>query len=107
MSVSKELSNKDTKLKFVLDLKKRSDAEVASLTSLLKTLNAKDKGGVITATDIILYFSSRASTRDIKRLQEASLSPWDKIEGSLASFNKTKNLNLTLEEYLSKKLKIQ
>ncbi|MBL7665283.1 MAG: hypothetical protein JNM93_09125 [Bacteriovoracaceae bacterium] len=74
--------------------------------SLLKKANAKNYGREINFKDLCLLLLTKVTDKDIEKLQENSLSEMEKVERSRDEYNRKNNTNLTLGEYLIKRLNI-
>jgi SMC interacting uncharacterized protein involved in chromosome segregation len=73
---------------------------------LLETSNKKEYGREVGFKDIALYGLSKLNSKDIERIQEASLSEMEKVERALNDYNAKNGTNLSLGEFLVKKLSI-
>jgi hypothetical protein len=67
--------------------------ELSLITELMGKANQKDYG-----REIIF--------KDLEKIQEATLSDMEKVERALIEFNKKNNSNLSLGEFLVKRLSI-
>jgi len=96
--------NRD-RLKFYVDVSE--DNKSAELIfGLLQTANHKELGREITFADLALYGLAQLTEKDIVKIQESSLTEMEKVERALLEFNTKHGLNLTLGEFLIKKLNI-
>ena len=96
------------KLRFGFVVREEEKVELESLQSeVLHKLNTKEKGSEITPGDLYLYLLRKMSDQDAQELQRQSLNLWDKIDIEREAFNQKNDMNLTLEEFISKKMKIQ
>jgi hypothetical protein len=76
------------------------------LLNVLEEVNEKDYGEDISFKELIIYCLNKISEKDIERIKESSLSEMEKVSRSLNEFNEKNNSNLTLGEYLVKRLNI-
>ncbi len=96
--------NRD-KCKFIVDV--TGEKESADLIfGLLEKANHKVLGREINFADLALYGLAQLTEKDIVKIQESSLSEMEKVERALLEFNTKHGLNLTMGEYLVKKLNI-
>lgn len=96
--------NKD-QVKFFVDLSK-DKKELSKVQELLVRANNKSYGSEILFKDLCLYAVEKLTNKDVEKIQEDSLSEMEKVQRSLSEFNKKNNLELTLGEYLIKKLNL-
>lgn len=73
---------------------------------LLRKCNEKDYGRVILFKDVCLYAVSKLTDKDIEKIQEMSLGEMEKVQRLLDEHNKKTGQNLSLGEFLIKKLGI-
>jgi hypothetical protein len=73
---------------------------------LLRKCNEKDFGKEILFKDLCLYAVSKLTDKDLEKIQEGSLSEMEKVERALFDYNKKSGSNLTMGEFLVKKLGI-
>lgn len=92
-------------IKYFVDLSK-DRKELEDVQDVLQRANDKVHGGEILFKDIALYAIGKLNLKDIERLQENSLSEMEKVQRSLDEFNTKNKLNLSLGEYLLKKLNL-
>jgi hypothetical protein len=91
--------------RFFVDLGPRNK-ERMKLISILEEANKKDYGDEINFKELVLYSINKITEKDIERLKESSLSEMEKVSRTLNEYNKKSNSNLTLGEYLVKRLNI-
>ncbi len=73
---------------------------------LLEKANQKVHGRELTFKDLCLAALVKLTDKDIERLQEASLTEMQKVQRALDEFNAKNSVNLSLGEFLIKKLNI-
>lgn len=101
----KEFVIKEEQTKFFVDLS--HDKESLDLIfDLLRKCNEKDFGKEIIFKDLCLYAVSKLTDKDLEKIQEGSLSEMEKVERALFDYNKKSGTNLTMGEFLVKKLGI-
>ena len=101
----KELSIKEEQTKFFVDLSHDKDS-LSLIFDLLRKCNEKDYGRTVLFKDLCLYAVSKLSDKDIEKIQEMSLGEMEKVQRLLDDHNKKTGLNLSLGEFLIKKLGI-
>lgn len=101
----KEYILNEDQSKFFIDLSNEKDS-LDLIFSLLKKCNKKDYGREITFKDLCIYSLSKLADKDIEKIQELSLSEMEKVQRTLDEYNKRNSTNLTLGEFLVKKLGI-
>lgn len=101
----KELSNNQEQTKFFVDLSHEKES-LDLIFSLLRKCNEKDYGSVILFKDLCLYAVSKLTDKDIEKIQEGSLSEMERVKRALDEHNRKTGSNLTLGEFLVKKLGI-
>ncbi|PIP96644.1 MAG: hypothetical protein COW00_11975 [Bdellovibrio sp. CG12_big_fil_rev_8_21_14_0_65_39_13] len=101
----KEFVIKEEQTKFFVDLS--HDKESLDLIfGLLRKCNEKDFGKEILFKDLCLYAVSKLTDKDLEKIQEGSLSEMEKVQRALDEHNKKTCANLSLGEFLVKKLGI-
>lgn len=100
----REIINKD-QTKFCIDLSK-DEKNLQMLFNLLEGANQKAMGREITFRDLVLYALSKLTPKDIEKLKDDSLSEMDKVQRVLDEYNQKNGANLSLGEFLVKKLNI-
>lgn len=98
-----ELNKEQTK--FFVDLSKVLEG-LKLVFNLLESANQKDYRAEVTFNDIALFALSKLNNKDIEKIQDNSLSEMEKVNRALDEFNKKNNSNLSLGEFLVKKLSI-
>jgi len=101
----KEMSLNQEQTKFFIDLSNEKES-LDLIFGLLKRCNEKDYGRVILFKDICLYSVAKLTDKDIEKIQEMSLDEMEKVQRLLDEHNKKTAQNLTLGEFLIKKLGI-
>lgn len=101
--VKYEVNKEQTK--FFVDLSK-NQKDLREIQELLVKANNKDYGEEVLFKDLCLYAIAKLSNKDIERIQDNSLSEMEKVERSLCEYNTKNKLELSLGEYLLKKLNI-
>lgn len=76
------------------------------IMKLLKEANNKDFGREITVQDLVFYALTKIVPKDIEKLQKGSLTEMEKVEKAVTNYNLKNQTNLTLGEFLIKKLGI-
>jgi hypothetical protein len=102
--ISEYVLNKE-RSKFFVDLSSEK-VELDLIFGLLERANNKDYGREITFKDLALYSVTKIMDKDLEKIQESTLSDMEKVERALIEFNKKNNSNLTLGEFLVKRLSI-
>ena len=103
--VNQFIAKKKNPSRFHLDANKERETFNLALDILAKA-NKKDRGREVTFGDVVDYAFSKLRPRDIEKIKERSLSEMEKVERLLAEYNRNRGANLTLGEFLAKKLKI-
>lgn len=101
----KEFEINKEQTRFFVDLSHEKES-LDMIFSFLIKCNEKNYGKPVLFKDLCLYAVSKLTDKDIERIQERSLSKMEKVHRSLEDYNKKNNLNLSLEEFLVKKLGI-
>jgi len=101
----KEFVINQEQTKFFVDL--GTDKERLDLIfNLLLRANKKDLGREITFKDIAMYSLRTVTDKDLEKIQEMSLTDMERVEKALEEYNKKNNINLSLGEFLRKRLSI-
>lgn len=103
---SKEVQINKEQSKFFVDLSKESEF-LEGVFDLLEKSNNKSYGGEVQFKDLAIYAIGKLTDKDIVKIQEASMSEMEKVERSLNEYNQKNKTNLSMGEYLVKKLGIQ
>lgn len=101
----KEVSLNQEQTKFFVDLSNEKES-LDLIFGLLRKCNEKDYGRVILFKDVCLYAVSKLTDKDIEKIQEMSLGEMEKVQRLLDEHNKKTGQNLSLGEFLIKKLGI-
>lgn len=96
--------NKDQN-KYYVDLTKDSEGKEL-LLNLLAQANKKDFGREITFRDLVFAALPKLSPKDIEKIQESTLTEMEKVQRALNDYNKKNETNLSLGEFLVRKLGI-
>lgn len=102
--ISEYVLNKEQS-KFFVDLSNEK-VELDLIFGILEKANQKDQGREITFKDLVLFSVTKITDKDLEKIQESTLSDMEKVERALIEYNKKNNLNLTLGEFLVKRLSI-
>jgi len=101
----KEFVIKEEQTKFFVDLSHEKES-LNLIFDLLRKCNEKDFGKEILFKDLCLYAVSKLTDKDIEKIQEGSLSEMEKVERALYEHNKKSGTNLSMGEFLVKRLGI-
>lgn len=101
----KEVSVNQEQTKFFIDLSNEKDS-LDLIFGLLRKCNKKDYGRVILFKDVCLYAVAKLTDKDIEKIQELSLGEMEKVQRLLDEHNKKTSANISLGEFLVKKLGI-
>lgn len=100
-----EVMNEDQQYKFFVDL--RHDKEVLEqILKMLKDVNNKPYGKEITFKDLAVYAVPKLISKDLEKIQESSLNEMERVQRLLDEHNEKNKTNLSLGEFLVKKLNI-
>lgn len=91
--------------KFFVDVSKDQENKELILNFLVQA-NNKGQGREITFKDLVFIALPKLTPKDIEKLQESCLSEMEKVERALSEYNKKNEINLTLGEFLVRKLGI-
>lgn len=101
----KKVSLNQEQTKFFVDLSNEKES-LDLIFGLLRKCNEKDYGRVILFKDVCLYAVSKLTDKDLEKIQEMSLGEMEKVQRLLDEHNKKTGQNLSLGEFLIKKLGI-
>lgn len=101
----KEVSVNQDQTKFFIDLSNEKES-LDLIFGLLRKCNEKDYGRAILFKDVCLYAVAKLTDKDIEKIQEMSLGEMEKVQRLLDEHNKKTGQNLSLGEFLIKKLGI-
>jgi len=101
----KEFVIKEEQTKFFVDLSHEKES-LNLIFDLLRKCNEKDFGKEILFKDLCLYAVSKLTDKDLEKIQEGSLSEMEKVERALFDYNKKSGTNLSMGEFLVKRLGI-
>jgi hypothetical protein len=93
------------KSKFFIDVSKEIETRDL-IGKLLQEANNKNFGREIVLRDLIIASIPKLTSKDIERIQESALTDMEKIERLLIEHNEKNKTNLSLPEFLVKKLNI-
>ena len=102
--ISEYVLNKEQS-KFFVDLSS-DKVELDLIFGILEKANQKDYGREIIFKDLVLFSVTKITDKDLEKIQESTLSDMEKVERALIEYNKKNNSNLTLGEFLVKRLSI-
>lgn len=91
--------------KFFVDVSKETENKEL-ISNMLSQANQKDFGREITFKDLVFAALPKLTQKDIEKLQESCLSEMEKVERALSEYNKKNDTNLTMGEFLVRKLGI-
>lgn len=91
--------------KFFIDVSKDKSSQEL-IFELLKNANNKEHGREVSFKDLVLPALGKLTAKDLEKIQEESLSEMQKVEKTLIEYNKKNNTQLTLGEFLVRKLGI-
>lgn len=101
----KEVSVNQDQTKFFINLSNEKES-IDLIFGLLRKCNEKDYGRAILFKDVCLYAVAKLTDKDIEKIQEMSLGEMEKVQRLLDEHNKKTGQNLSLGEFLIKKLGI-
>ena len=103
----KEIKDEENneKSKFFVDVSKEIETRDL-IGKLLSEANNKSFGREIILKDLIILSLPKLTPKDIERIQENALTDMEKIERLLAEHNEKNKTELTLGEFLVRKLNI-
>jgi hypothetical protein len=102
---AKDMAKLKEQTKFFVDLSQEQES-LDLIFDLLRKCNEKDFGKEILFKDLCLYAVSKLTDKDIEKIQEGSLSEMEKVERALYEHNKKSGTNLSMGEFLVKRLGI-
>jgi hypothetical protein len=91
--------------KFFIDVSKEPENK-EMLLNLLAQANQKEHGREIILKDLVLIALPKLNLKDIEKIQEGCLSEMEKVDRALLEYNKKNEVQLSLGEFLVKKLGI-
>lgn len=91
--------------KFFVDLSKEKEV-LEKVISLLSKLNQKSYGREINFKDISLFGIDKITDKDFEKIRDASLSEMEKVQKLLDEHNQKNSTNLSMGEFLVKRLGI-
>ena len=92
-------------IKFFIDTTKDL-SERKLIVKLLEDANNKSYGREIILKDLVYYALPKLTPKDLEKIQEGSLSEMQKVDKALADYNLKNQTDLSLGEFLVKKLGI-
>ncbi len=99
------LDENSEKSKFFIDVSKEIETRDL-IAKLLSEANNKSYGRPIVLKDLIIASIPKLTPKDIERIQENALTDMEKLERLLIEHNEKNKTNLSLPEFLVKKLNI-
>lgn len=100
-----EVMNEDQQYKFFVDLR-HDKAVLEHILKMLKDVNNKPYGKEITFKDLAVYAVPKLLPKDLEKIQESSLNEMERVQRLLDEHNEKNKTNLSLGEFLVKKLNI-
>lgn len=97
--------NQKEQNKFFVDVSKDLESREMIL-NLLAQANRKEHGREIILKDLVLVALPKLTAKDIEKIQENCLTAMEKIEREWTEYNKKNSVDLTLDQFLVKKLGI-
>lgn len=91
--------------RFVIDLS-RDEKEREFILGTIKEANNKTYGREINLKDLIFLVLTKINPKDIEKLKESSLTEMEKVQRLLDDHNKKNNCDLSMGEWLVKRLNI-
>ena len=76
------------------------------ILKMLKDVNNKPYGKEITFKDLAVYAIPKLLSKDLEKIQESSLNDMERVQRLLDEHNEKNKTNLSLGEFLVKKLNI-
>ena len=111
MKVRKSKNNKEMfkinkeQTRFIVDL--GSDVEVlGKVFDLLEKVNNKEYGREITFKDLAILGITKISSKDIEKIQEGSMTEMERVDRAFNEYKLKTGEEITLGEFLVKKLNI-
>ena len=100
-----EVMNEDQQYKFFVDLRHEKEV-LEQILKLLEEANNKPYGKEITFKDLVVYAVPKLLPKDLEKIQESSLNEMERVQRLLDEHNEKNKTNLSLGEFLVKKLNI-
>lgn len=104
-SSQEEVMNEDQQYKFFVDLRHDKDV-LEQILKMLKDVNNKPYGKEITFKDLAVYAVPKLLPKDLEKIQDSSLNEMERVQRLLDEHNEKNKTNLSLGEFLVKKLNI-
>jgi hypothetical protein len=101
----KKQENKNGQDKFFVDVSKDAESK-DQISKLLAEANNKSLGREIVFKDIAIAGIAKLTNRDIEKIQDNALSDMERVERLLVEHNEKFKSNLTMGEFLVKRLNI-
>ena len=79
----------------------------SKITQLIEQANQKSYGRVVTFKDLVDYALNKIAEKDLEKVKRQSLGEMDKVEMMLEKYNQKHATNLSLGEFLVKRLRIK
>jgi len=100
-----EVHNESQQNKFFVDLRYEKEV-LEQIMHILKEVNNKSYGREITFKDLAVYAVPKLLPKDLEKIQESSLTEMERVQRLLDEHNEKHKTNLSLGEFLVKKLNI-
>ena len=94
------------KERITLNFRKNPVVSMEEITSTLDKINDKKYGSAITLHDIVADFVRNHTQKDVKRIQESSMSKMDKIKLKFEKEMAQTDKKMSFEDYIAKKLRV-
>jgi len=91
--------------KFFIDLSKDKEG-LGLVQDLLFKVNQKEQGREINFKDLVLFSLAKLTEKDLEKIKDSCLSEMEKVERLLFEHNEKNKTQLSLGEFLLKKLNI-
>jgi len=97
-------TNKE-QIRFLVDIGKDTDVQ-RKIFELLEKANNKEYGREITFKDLAILGITKISSKDIEKIQEGSMTEMERVDRAFNEYKLKTGENITLGEFLVKKLNI-
>lgn len=102
---NKEVEINKDQTRFYVDLRDNKESQDL-IFSFLTKCNEKNYGKPILFKELCVYAIGKLNEKDIDKIKEHSLSEMEKVQKTVDDYNKKHNTNLSMGEFLVKKLGI-
>lgn len=106
-AVSKKVRQKKHISRFTISYSFEEEDVARGLQDVLAKLNNKNQGRELDLKDIINWAVGKINDKEIKKIQDDSLTIKDKVDLKLQEFNMKNDTNLDIYDFLAKQLKVQ